>query len=172
MIRKFEGKFRVPAPELGNKMTRTYEGELDVYTKTDVIPVKLDNDAICPARAHVPDAGADLYAREDKWIWPWGSAVFDTGVHMAIPYGYVGELEPKSGLNVNHNLVGWGTIDSGYTGSIRVKLYNLGWKPHKVHKGDKISQIVIYPVELCGFGQVETLEETERGDGGFGSTGR
>lgn len=136
------------------------------------IPVVLDNDAICPARAHVPDAGADLYAREDKWIWPWSSAVFDTGVHMEIPCGYVGELEPKSGLNVNHNLVGWGTIDSGYTGSIRVKLYNLGWKPHKVHKGDKISQIVIYPVELCKFVQVETLDETERGDGGFGSTGR
>ena len=84
------------------------------------IPVTLDEGAVLPARAHGADAGADLYAREDKWILPWSSAVFDTGVHMAIPYGYVGELEPKSGLNVNRNLVGWGTIDSGYTGSIRV----------------------------------------------------
>ena len=138
----------------------------------EVLGVVLDEEAVYPDRAHEADAGADLFSREDKWIWPWSSAVFDTGVHIAIPKGYVGELEPKSGLNVNHNLVGWGTIDSGYTGSIRVKLYNLGWKPHKVHKGDKISQIVIYPVELCGFSQVETLEKTERGTGGFGSTGR
>lgn len=138
----------------------------------EVLGVILDEEAVCPDRAHEADAGADLFSTEDKWIWPWSSAVFDTGVHIAIPKGYVGEIEPKSGLNVKHNLVGWGTIDSGYTGSIRVKLYNLGWKPYKIHKWDKVAQLVIHPVLLCGFSQVETLDETERGDGGFGSTGK
>lgn len=168
MKRKMVGTYTVP----GLYGIRGYRMDLEIDDKVDVIPVTLDEGAVRPTRAHGADAGADLYAREDKWILPWSSAVFDTGVHMAIPDGYVGELEPKSGLNVNHNLVGWGTIDSGYTGSIRVKLYNLGWKPHKVRKGDKISQIVIYPVELVEFGQVEKLEETERGNGGFGSTGK
>lgn len=171
MKRKYIASLSMPALDLGKNIYRMYKCDLETEDGIDVIGVMLDEEAVYPDRAHRTDAGADLFSREDAWIWPWSSRTFDTGVHMQIPEGYVGELQPKSGLNVNHNLVGWGTIDSGYTGSIRVKLYNLGWKPHKVRKGDKISQIVIYPVELVKFGQVESLEETERGDGGFGSTG-
>lgn len=135
------------------------------------IPVVLDEDAILPTRAHEYDAGADLYSREEATIFPGGSHVFDTGVHIAIPAGYVGELESKSGLNVKHDLVGWGTIDSGYTGSICVKLYNLGEERYTIKKGAKISQIVIHPVELPKFRAVYSLEDTDRGSNGFGSTG-
>ena len=86
--------------------------------------------------------------------------------------GYVGILKSKSGLNVKHNLIGTGTIDSGYTGTIKVKLYNLGDTDYQILRGDKIIQMVILPCGYCEFTQVEKFAETERGDGGFGSTGR
>lgn len=136
------------------------------------IPVVLDAGARMPNRAHDPDAGADLFSREKATIYPGESHVFDTGVHMAIPYGYAGFIKAKSGLNVKHGILSDGVVDAGYTGSIRVKLYNMGHEAYTVKKGEKISQIVILPVMLCGFRQVETLEETERADGGFGSTGK
>ena len=105
-------------------------------------------------------------------VYPGESAVIDTGVHMAIPHGYAGLLVSKSGLNVKHGILSTGLVDAGYTGSIRVKLYNHGHEAYTVSEGDKISQIVILPAMLCGFRQVESLEETERADGGFGSTGK
>lgn len=172
MKRKYTVTILVEAPEIGMNAKREMVGDMETDDNINGVGVVLDRFAEMPDRAHRADAGADLYSREDAWILPFGSRVFDTGVHMQIPEGYVGELQPKSGLNVKRNLVGWGTIDSGYTGSIRVKLYNLGWKPQKIRRGDKISQIVMYPVSLCGFEQVDSLCDTERGDGGFGSTGR
>ena len=81
-------------------------------------------------------------------------------------------MKSKSGLNVKHDLIGTGTIDSGYSGSIRVKLYNLGDIDYQILRGDKIIQMVILPCGYCEFTQVEKFAETERGDGGFGSTGR
>ena len=137
-----------------------------------MIDVKLSGNAYMPVRAHEPDAGADLFSPVAVTVYPGESAVIDTGVHMAIPYGYCGLLVSKSGLNVKHGILSTGIIDSSYTGSIRVKLYNHGHEAFTVEKGHKISQIVILPVLLCGFSQVEALEETERGAGGFGSTGR
>lgn len=137
-----------------------------------IIKVKLDEGAIMPKYAHGPDAGADLFSCEDAVIPAGGSHVFDTGVHMAIEPGYYGKIESKSGLNVKHGLTSTGVIDAGYTGSIRVKLYNHSPVPYVVRKGDKISQILIQPVVHAAFVEVESLEETDRGDGGFGSTGR
>ena len=132
----------------------------------------LDDGAIMPERAHAEDAGMDLRTNEDITIMPGGSAVIDTGVHMAIPEGYFGKLESKSGLNVKHGIVSCGgVIDCGYTGPIKVKLYNLGDKEYHFHAGDKIAQIIIQPCLLCNVEQTDILEETERGDGGFGSTG-
>ena len=133
--------------------------------------VVLDEGAIMPTRAHDLDAGYDLYAREDKVIFRFGSEVFDTGVHMAIEKGYCGVLISKSGLNVNMGLQSTGLIDAGYTGSIRVKLYNHGHAMVKIRKGQKISQIVILPVTTPELEPVDALEDTERGSGGFGSTG-
>ena len=91
---------------------------------------------------------------------------------MEIPEGYVGFIKSKSGLMVNHGILTDGTIDCGYTGSIKVKLFNHGGSKYEVKKGDKIAQLVIVPCLLPELELVDKLEETDRGDGGFGSTGR
>lgn len=136
--------------------------------------IKLDEGAIMPTRAHDTDAGLDLYSREDKKVPAHGSAVFDTGVHIELPKNplTVGFLKSKSGLNIHHNITSDGTIDVGYTGSIRVKLYNHGSVAYAVNRGDKISQLVILPILTPELELVDSLAKTERGDGGFGSTGR
>ena len=129
--------------------------------------------AIMPTRAHEYDAGLDLYSADyDVWLSPGESRLFDTGVHIQLPKNTVGFLKSKSGLNVKHGITSEGVIDVGYTGSIMVKLYNHGYIPYKVCKGDKISQLVILPCILPELEVVESLEDTERGDNGFGSTGR
>lgn len=134
--------------------------------------IKLDPEAICPTRAHDTDAGLDLYATEDKAVPPYGSATFDTGIHVELPPFTAGFLKSKSGLNVKHDITSDGVIDTGYTGSICVKLYNHGPNPYTVKRGDKISQLVVVDIELLPLEIVDELEETERGAGGFGSTGR
>ena len=134
--------------------------------------IKLDPWAICPTRAHDTDAGLDLYAAADQVVPAQGSAIFDTGVHVQLPPFTAGFLKSKSGLNVKHNITSDGVIDVGYTGSICVKLYNHGDQDYAVERGDKISQLVVVDIHLPHLQLVETLEETERGDGGFGSTGR
>ena len=98
--------------------------------------------------------------------------MFDTGVHIQLPKNTVGFLKSKSGLNVKYGITSEGVIDVGYTGSIMVKLYNHSDKPYRVRKGDKISQLVILPCLLPELEVVDSLEDTERGTGGFGSTGR
>ena len=135
--------------------------------------IKLDEGAIMPQRAHPTDAGLDLFAREPQIVPARESAIFNTGVHIEIPEGYVGFLKSKSGLNVKHDITSEGVIDCGYTGSIVVKLYNNGGYDYTVRKGDKISQLVILPI-AHGFNLelVDSLEDTDRGNGGFGSTGR
>ena len=150
------------------------------------VSVVLDEGAKMPTKAHNSDAGFDLYSREDKIIPPYiliagtygsseeiyPSQTFDTGVHIEIPEGYVGFLKSKSGLNVKHHITSDGVIDAGYTGSIVVKLYNHGKDYYQVKKGDKIAQLVILPIPEIELVQVDKLEETERGDNGFGSSGR
>lgn len=143
------------------------------------IKVKLDPGAIMPTRAHGTDAGLDLYspvavvvpARRESWHKV-GSVCIDTGVHVEIPAGYVGMIKSKSGLNVKHNITSEGVIDSGYTGSMVVKLYNHGIADITIQKGQKISQLVIMPIITPDLELVDDLEETERGNGGFGSTGK
>lgn len=150
--------------------------------------IKLDDGAIMPTRAHETDAGLDLYSRENKIVFPrqvmlFGSdgfsipaeigESFDTGVHIMMPHGYYGKIESKSGLNMKYGVVSCGgVIDEGYTGSIVVKLYNLGSRPYEVRAGDKIAQIIIQPYSAPEMELVDDLEKTDRGDNGFGSTGR
>jgi dUTP pyrophosphatase len=137
----------------------------------DKIKVMLDDGAYMPTRAHSVDAGLDLYATEDAVIFRDGSYTFDTGVHVEIPEGYVGFLKSKSGLNVKQGIQSAGVIDCGYTGSIRVKLYNHGFEAVRIQKGQKISQLVILPVATPEIELVDSLEDTERGSNGFGSSG-
>ena len=134
--------------------------------------IKLDAGAIMPTRAYPTDAGLDIYAREAQIVPAMGSAIFNTGVHVELPEGTTGFLKSKSGLNVKHGITSEGVIDVGYTGSIRVKLYNHSDHHYEVKAGDKISQLVIMPILTPNFELVDELDETERGNGGFGSTGR
>lgn len=132
----------------------------------------LDNGAFKPEFAHKTDAGADLRSPVDTVVPARGSVVIDTGVHVEIPEGYTGFLKSKSGLNVKHNLIGEGVVDALYTGSIKVKFYNLGDIDYQILRGDKIIQMVILPCVYCEFTEVEQFADSERGTGGFGSTGR
>lgn len=135
------------------------------------IKVMLDDGAFVPTRAHSLDAGLDIYSMEDAVIFRDSDHTFDTGVHVAIPEGYVGFLKSKSGLNVNQGIQSSGVIDAGYTGSIRVKLYNHGSAMVRIKRGQKISQLVILPIVTPEIELVDSLEATERGNGGFGSSG-
>ena len=134
--------------------------------------IKLGNGAYMPERAHDTDAGLDIRSPIAATVLPKDSVIIDTGVHIELPPNTVGMLKSKSGLNVKHDITSEGVIDVGYTGSIIVKLYNHGIKPYSVKRGDKITQLVIMPIVYPNIELVEDLEETERGNGGFGSTGR
>ena len=157
--------------------------------------ITLDDGAIMPTRAHDTDAGLDLYAREDKVVPAGGSAVFDTGVHVELPcVGYVnglsssavnascnitfgamrtaGFLKSKSGLMVKHGITSEGVLDYGYRGSVHVKLFNHCSDDYQVRRGDKISQLVIVPVLTPTLELTDELDDTERGENGFGSSGR
>ncbi len=136
------------------------------------LKVVLDEGAKMPTRAHSTDADIDLYARESAIVEAKESCTFDTGVHIEIPEGYVGFLKSKSGLNFKNGLTSEGVIDAGYTGSIVVKLYNNSGYEYRVKAGDKISQLVLLPIITPDLELVDTLEETERGTNGFGSSGR
>lgn len=149
--------------------------------------ISLDPGAIMPTRAHEHDAGLDLYSPVDATLYPpealaalggfgFGGTIdssvcIDTGVHAAIPPGFVGDIKSKSGLMVNNDITTDGTIDSGYTGSICVKLFYHGHSVYRIKAGQKIAQLVIKKIITPELELVDTLEETERGDGGFGSTG-
>lgn len=143
------------------------------------LKVKLDKGAKMPTRAHDWDGGLDIYSPESIILYAGDSVAIDTGVHIEIPKGYCGMLASKSGLNVRYGITGEGIIDHGYTGSICVKLYNNS-KDEKYHffeKGDKLIQLLIVPIATPVLVEVETIAElyggeTERGEGGFGSSGR
>ena len=134
--------------------------------------VKLDPGAIMPTRAHDTDAGLDLYAAKEVYIPPRGYATVNTGTHAEIPAGYVGLLTSKSGLMRMRGLTCRGTIDSGYTGAIQAIIFNHSDVGYRVKAGDKVTQLVLLPIITPELVEVDRLEETERGAGGFGSTGR
>ena len=134
--------------------------------------VMLDRGAFAPTRAHKTDAGLDLRSPICIEVPANGSAVIDTGIHVELPSGTVGFLKSKSGLNVNNDITSDGVIDVGFTGTIKVKLYNHGTKPYQVLRGDKITQLVVFDCRFPDVEIVDKLESTERGENGFGSTGR
>jgi dUTP pyrophosphatase len=135
--------------------------------------IMLDKGAKMPTRAHPYDAGLDLYAMEEFFVPQKQSVTVDTGVHVEIPEGYVGLIKSKSGLMTRSCITTDGTIDSHYTGSIKVCLLNHSDVFHRYFEaGDKIAQLVIVPCLLPRLELVDSLEDTDRGDCGFGSTGR
>ena len=141
-------------------------------TEDHVLRVRLDPGAYLPQRAHETDAGLDLRTPVDAYVRAGGSTVIDTGVHIQLPPGTVGMLKSKSGLNTKDGIVSDGVIDEGYTGTILVKLYNHGTEAKQFSRGDKITQLVVLPVLYVKVEQAEEIQGGDRGDGGFGSTGR
>lgn len=147
---------------------------IEVIDEMPVIKFALDDGAYLPERAHTFDAGVDLRTPGDFTLPGRASGVIDTGVHVEIPEGYVGMLKSKSGLNVKDGITSEGVIDAGYTGSIVVKLYNNSLCDKEFKRGDKITQLVIMPCMLYDVQEVELdeIKGGERGDNGFGSTGK
>ena len=136
------------------------------------IQATVDVGANIPTRAHRKDAGMDLYATKGGWIMPKSRKTFGTGFHAAIPAGMVGLLTSKSGMMAKQGITSRGTIDSGYTGEIKAVLFNHSWLPVRIKNGQKITQLVIMPIVIPKVLFVDKLEDTARGDGGFGSTGK
>ena len=134
--------------------------------------IKLEQHAIAPTRAHDTDAGLDLYAMESGYIRAHSKRVFHTGVHVELPENTCGLLVSKSGLNVHQSITTTGLIDQSYTGEIKVAMYNHGDSEYYVKKGDKISQLVVMPCMFVPVEIVDQLQDGDRGDSGFGSTGR
>ena len=128
-----------------------------------------------PARATEHAAGLDVVAAEDVTLGPGERHAVSTGFAIAIPHGYEVQVRPRSGLALKHGITCLntpGTIDSDYRGEVKVILANLGSDPFEVRRGQRIAQLVPAPVLPAEFHEVEVLEETVRGAGGFGSTGR
>ena len=137
---------------------------------------RLDPELPLPGYAHPGDAGLDLYAREDVALGPGERAVVPTGVAVALPVGCVGLVHPRSGLAARHGIAlvnAPGTIDEGYRGEIKVIVVNLDPRePVRLARGERIAQLVIQRVEPVHVVEVDSLDTTARGDGGFGSSGR
>lgn len=137
-----------------------------------ILAKKLDPDAKIPSYAHPGDAGMDLYSLEDITIDSGGRISCRTGFAMQIPQGYAGLIWDKSGIAANNGIKTMaGVVDSGYRGEIKTVLVNLGKEAYNIKKGDKIAQMLIQKVENLEIVEVEKLDETSRGEGGFGSTG-
>lgn len=137
--------------------------------------LRLDPQLPLPAYAHPGDAGADLRARVEVTLAPGERALVPTGIAVALPPGHAGFVVPRSGLATRHGITMVntpGTIDAGYRGEVKVNLINLD--PHEsftVRRGDRIAQLVVQPVARARFREVDSLDTTERGDTGHGSTG-
>lgn len=136
----------------------------------DKMKISVDPGCYIPERAHETDAGLDLMSPVDAWVFSGESKIIDTGVHVAIPVSHVGLITSKSGLMAK-GITCRGTIDSGYRGSIKAVLFNHSTEAFRVQKGNKICQLVLMPIITPELELVAHLDDTERGDGGFGSTG-
>lgn len=148
---------------------------------------RLSDNAILPTRAHAYDAGLDLYALEGVVVGSGDISIVRTGLAVEIPEGYVGLVHPRSGLAFKHGITvvnAPGTIDASYRGEVQVALTMLEWDSHcmfsnpplpirvDINAGDRIAQLIIQKVELPHPIEVDELNDTDRGAGGFGSTGR
>ena len=133
---------------------------------------KLNSTAVLPSYAHVHDAGMDLYASESMLIKAGDRVLVPTGIAMAIPAGYVGLIWDKSGMAAKFGLKTMaGVIDAGYRGEVKIVIHNLSSADYTIEKGMKVAQMLIQPVVQMPLTEVDTLDDTSRGVGGFGSTG-
>ena len=135
---------------------------------------KVVEDVKVPCYAHEGDAGMDLYSAEECVLKPGERKLINTGIKIALPIGYEAQVRPKSGLALKHgiSIVNTpGTIDAGYRGLVGVIAINHGSEEFKIEKNQKIAQMVINKIESANVVEVDSLDDTSRGEGGFGSTG-
>lgn len=135
---------------------------------------RLDPDVELPRYAHPGDAGLDLASSEALTIAPGERAAVPTGLAVAIPRGWVGLVHPRSGLSLKHGLTvvnAPGTIDSGYRGEVKVLMVNLGSEDVEIARGDRVAQLLLQQVGWANVIEADDLPDTDRGEGGFGSTG-
>ncbi|WP_435741422.1 dUTP diphosphatase [Nocardioides sp. SYSU DS0663] len=144
-------------------------------SELEIPVVRLDRDLPLPAYAHRGDAGADLHTTVDLVLAPGERALVPTGIALALPEGYVALVHPRSGLAARHGVSivnAPGTIDAGYRGEVKVLLVNLDpIEPVALRRGDRVAQLVVQRFETASFVEVDVLPSSERGDGGYGSTG-
>ena len=137
------------------------------------VPVAVGDGGVLPAYASSHAAGADLRATEAVEILPGSRHAVSTGLKLELPPGHVGLVWPRSGLALRHGIDTLaGVIDSDYRGEVRVVLVNHGEEPFRISQGDRVAQLLLQRVERASFIAVDDLEESQRGQGGFGSTGR
>jgi dUTP pyrophosphatase len=147
----------------------------DVPADLEIQVLRLDPHLPAPAYAHPGDAGADLLTTVDVTLAPGERVLVPTGIAIALPQGYVALVHPRSGLAARHGLSivnTPGTVDAGYRGEVKVLLVNLDpHEPIELHRGDRIAQLVVQRVERAAFVEVDSLPDSLRGTGGYGSTG-
>jgi dUTP pyrophosphatase len=134
---------------------------------------KLNSSAVLPTYAHPGDVGLDLHSLEDYELQPGERHVFDLGFALEFEVGYAGIVKDKGSLPVKggvHTMAG--VFDAGYRGEYNVVLINLGQEPYQIKAGDKLAQLIIFPVVIAEIEETEELSDSERGAGRFGSTGR
>ncbi|MFA5140534.1 MAG: dUTP diphosphatase [Elusimicrobiota bacterium] len=132
---------------------------------------KLRPDARIPTRAHEDDAGVDLYCAEDVRLAPGEGRVIGTGVAVAVPAGYVGLVADRSSMARKGLKTAGGVIDAGYRGEVGVVLWNISREPVELKAGDRVAQLLVLPVAVLPVSEADELDATQRGAGGFGSTG-
>lgn len=153
-----------------------YDAELDVPTiKPNIIEVdylREDTDIPPFKHAHEYDAGYDLYSIEDKWIWPGQTVLIKSNIRLQVPIGYQFKITGRSGMSKDGWHVYTGTVDSDYIGNIGIIIRNNKLWPRKIHKGQRVAQGILSKVTYMNLEEQEVLMETERGEGGFGHTGK
>lgn len=141
--------------------------------KQETLPVRrVHPEATLPTRAHPEDAGLDLYALEDVILGPGEGRMARSGVAFALPRGTVGMIADRSSMARKGIKTAGGIIDAGYRGEVQVVFWNLSREEVRIARGDRMAQMLILPIETPAVQEVQELDETQRGSGGFGSTGR
>ena len=134
--------------------------------------VRLDPEAILPTRAHLDDAGLDIYGLEDLILLPGQGRAARTGIALALPGRHVGLITDRSSLAKKGIKIAGGVIDAGYRGEIRVILWNITTEEIRLNRGERIAQLLVLPIAIPRIEEVGSLDETARGTRGFGSTGK
>ncbi len=129
------------------------------------------NDAMMPTKGSDESAGYDLYTNEGGRILPGQTRLYNTGLSLKVPIGTYGRIAPRSGLSNKSIMVNAGVIDRDYTGPVKIMLHNLSGDTYIVKKNDRIAQLILEKIETPNVNVVDSLEDTTRGSGGFGSTG-